>query len=433
MEVPRKRKPRKILFVDQIDQLLKLTEAQLKVWLYHFRREGGGDGRKSWASRDTVGEATGFSRPSITHARTRLMQHGWLKVVGYRPTQHGGHPVREYRCLFPMAQGKASDPLTDPQSKTSDPLQGKASDPGKVNPAAPEVKSPWEVTAAPTPGEVFRPTNSDGNEQTIEQAKVTEAAPPTAAQTAREPSEPFEAWLNNLEEAKLMELWDKGMKSDPELGDWNAAVLLVNAIQPIINPRNMRRRLIAAWEILRLMPVGIDALDVLTWNRAHKKGLWYLRSCTQFLAALRSEEDHLLNDYTTDDSEHCKTCKEHKLVSWTTLREEQQEREQEAERKEAMVAAEARRLEELSRYDLREPTQEEADALKPLLSDGWTEGCVRTMITPRMWSGQVTHPAAWKREHAGAAMLFFLKLGQPVTWDAFGFLVEQIKALDTHA
>jgi hypothetical protein len=78
MEVPRKPKrvPRKQLFVYQIDQLLKLTDAQLKVWLYHYRREGGGEERKSWASRDTVGEATGFSRPTITHARTWLVEHG---------------------------------------------------------------------------------------------------------------------------------------------------------------------------------------------------------------------------------------------------------------------------------------------------------------------------------------------------------------------
>ena len=164
MEVPRKRsRPRKQLFVDQIDQLLKLTEAQLKIWLYHYRREGGGEERKSWAAMDTVTEATGFSRPTISHARTWLVDNGWLGVVGYRPNHHGGHPVREYRCLFPLSnrvpQGKASDTLLDSQGKTSDILQGKASGTSKGKPAALEVKGPSEVTVppsgAPIPTEVI--------------------------------------------------------------------------------------------------------------------------------------------------------------------------------------------------------------------------------------------------------------------------------------
>src|SRR5260370_10956238 len=191
MEVPRKAKrvPRKQLFVYQIDQLLKLSEAQLKVWLYHYSREGGGEERRSWASRITVGGATGFSRPTITHARTWLVEHGWLTVVGFRPTQHGGHPVREYRCLFPVAQGKPSDPLTDPQGKTSnpsinsqgtgsDPLQCKASDPSKVKPAAPEVKGPWEVTATPIPSEVILATNSFGVSQSFSQSVGETSASP---------------------------------------------------------------------------------------------------------------------------------------------------------------------------------------------------------------------------------------------------------------
>ena len=105
--------------------------------------------------------------------------------------------MREYRCLFPVAQGKANDPLTDLQSKTSDtsinsqgeasdPLQGKASDPSKVKPAAPEVKGPWEVTAAPIPDEVFRATNSHGS-QSVNQSVSREASaspqPPSSENT----------------------------------------------------------------------------------------------------------------------------------------------------------------------------------------------------------------------------------------------------------
>jgi hypothetical protein len=165
MEAPPrpKSRPRKQLFVNQIDQLLKLSEANLKVWLYHYRREGGGDGRKSWASRITVGEATGFSRPTISHARTWLVANGWLTVVGYRDNHHGGSPVREYRCLFPESQGKASGTMRNSQGKASDTPQSKASDPSRVKPAAPEVRTPLEVTAqTPIPCEVILTTNSFG-------------------------------------------------------------------------------------------------------------------------------------------------------------------------------------------------------------------------------------------------------------------------------
>src|ERR1700680_57094 len=90
----------KKLPVEHIDQLLKLSESQLKVWMYHFRREGGGDNRISFVAQDTVRAATKLSRSAITHARTWLVRNGWLEVVGLHPG-FGGYPVREYRCLFP--------------------------------------------------------------------------------------------------------------------------------------------------------------------------------------------------------------------------------------------------------------------------------------------------------------------------------------------
>jgi hypothetical protein len=91
----------KKLLVEHIDQLLKLSESQLKVWLYHFRREGGGENRVSFVAQDTVREATHLSRSAITHARTWLVRNGWLEIVGLHPG-YGSYPVREYRCLVPQ-------------------------------------------------------------------------------------------------------------------------------------------------------------------------------------------------------------------------------------------------------------------------------------------------------------------------------------------
>jgi hypothetical protein len=205
MEAPRikpKRVPRKQLFVNQIDQLLKLSEANLKVWLYHYRREGGGDGRKSWASRDTVGEATGFSRPTISHARTWLVANGWLAVVGYRENHHGGSPVREYRCLFPESQGKASGTMKTSQGKASGTPQSKASDPSRVKPAAPEVRTPLEVTAqAPIPCEVILTTNSFG-ESVSRSVSYEEPA------TFKDPYED-RPWLQFMADPQCAELYNQ--------------------------------------------------------------------------------------------------------------------------------------------------------------------------------------------------------------------------------
>jgi hypothetical protein len=424
MEAPRskpKRVPRKQLFVNQIDQLLLLTEAQLKVWLYHYRREGGGDGRKSWASRVTVGGATGFSRPTISHARTWLVENGWLKVVGYRENHHGGSPVREYRCLFPVSQGKASDTMRNSQGKTSDTPQSKTSDPSRVKPAAPEVRSPLEVTAqAPIPGEVFRLTNSDGSEQVNNPTSAAEASPPAVVEVETETGtiEHFEAWLNGLGDEKLLERWGMGLQSDPKVPEhWIKKVHLVNTLQPVSNPQTMRSRLSDAAMILGLLPENIDAMDVLVWNRAHKKGKMYLRTCAQYLAALMSKEDHLLNDYCTDDSEHCKICKEHKFVSWSQQMAARQREEAEAARREAAE----KRERQLARFEFRAPTDQEIDAFLALRGDSWTEKCLNTALINRELD----------RRCAEAAMLFALRQNHPIAWDAFVILVKQIEELSS--
>ena len=164
------RVPRKQLFVNQIDQLLLLSEAQLKTWLYHYRREGGGEQRKSWAGLEAICHSTHLSESAITHARTWLVRNGWLEVVGLRPSVHlgGDALLREYRCCFPKSVG------------TGKPTVGKSVGIGKPTASAPEslrrrlsnaaeVKSPKEVTATPIPDEVILTTNSFGKERKKEE------------------------------------------------------------------------------------------------------------------------------------------------------------------------------------------------------------------------------------------------------------------------
>jgi hypothetical protein len=173
--------PWKKLTVEQIGLILKSlnTLAQIKVWLYHYSRENGGDERKSFLNQDTVCEATGLSRSAITHARTWLVANGWLAVIGYRPIKHGTYAVREYRCCFP--DGKDLSIVGQPRLPD-------ACDLGNVEPntQAPQSLTPRhggaaevdsiEVDSPARPPEVINP-NQLTNQPTKRRTPPTEATP----------------------------------------------------------------------------------------------------------------------------------------------------------------------------------------------------------------------------------------------------------------
>lgn len=418
MEVPRKPKrvPRKQLFVYQIDQLLKLTEAQLKVWLYHYRREGGGDGRLSFALQTTVRGATGLSRSAISHARTWLVRNGWLRVVGLLSEKYGNASLREYRCAFPQeseSRGIGSGKPKGTHSETYGVGTGKPK--AQASESLEEVKGPLEVTAMPIPEEVFRATSSHGSKQANQQARAEATPPPVAA----EQEEPFTAWINSLGDGELAKTSAiAGNRTEDErFGPWLQPFLLVNAIHPINTIENLRKELIAAWEVYSILPDTFDPLNLLVWNRVHKRGNLYLRSCVQYRAALNSPEDHLLNDYATHDFDHCKLCKEHKLLSWgQRLAVKRQEEEAKA-----WQEAETRRVAKLAKFDFSTPTAQAVEVFKQLLGEGWTPGCVKANFD----SG------VWQHQHAYAATAHFLKEQEKVSWNDFCTLVNYIKELET--
>lgn len=416
MEVSRKPKrvPRKQLFVYQIDQLLKLTEAQLKVWLYHYRREGGGEERLSFALQTTVRGATGLSRSAISHARTWLVRNGWLRVVGLLSEEHGNASLREYRCAFPQSSESTSAGTGKPKGRHSETCGAGT---GKPKAQAPEsleeVEGPLEVTAAPIPSEVILTTNSFGNKPANERTSTE----PSALVVTEEPEEDFAAWIASLDDEKLQRVWKRGLAQEEGLGDWLSIVALVQAVHPVNSCTNLRKELVASRQVLDIMPSNLNPLNLLVWNRVHKKGNLYLRSCVQYLGALNSPEDHLLNDYATHDFDHCKLCQEHKLLSWGQHLAIKR-REEDAK---AWQEAEARRLAELAKFDFTTPTTEAVEAFKQLLGEGWTPGCVKANFDDGLWQHQ----------HAYAASAFFLKKQEKVSWDEFCALVNYIKELET--
>jgi hypothetical protein len=449
MERPRKQsKPRKILFVEHIDQLLKLTEAQMKVWLYHYRREGGGEERKSWAKRDTITSATGFSRPTISHARTWLVQNGWLRIVGYRPTPHGGHAIREYRCCFPPKQQETqpftsstqqvqcnpNDTSTGEQGKTGDTMQGKTSDTSKGKPAAHNEVDSREVTATPIPEEVFRPTNSDGKKERTEENNSA-------------PSEPDESSLS-LEKLLSRSLPDKDLNSlawlmrkvwRKDLWDgeeWYAEQVMVDA-----------------------RSVGFNPMAMLLHNRSHKKGGLYLRSFAQWYGALNSETMRVMEDYLACRDNPCEVCIKNKHEQWITkypfvgvdaihcscpgpnplahnytcrtclmMNNKGVLEPSEAKLKQEWEQAEAIRLAKLAKFNFANPTEEEIAAFKKLVSPDWPTGRIKEMLDKN--AGKVS--AVWTRRSVNAAYNKFLqypdRLG--LDWEEFKAAVEHVGFMD---
>jgi hypothetical protein len=85
-------RPFKKLFCDR-DELLLLPPVALKIWLYHYMREG--TKRESWPAVETVMTACGITRSQTFYKwRAYLRDNGWLEKIGEKPSKNeGGKPV----------------------------------------------------------------------------------------------------------------------------------------------------------------------------------------------------------------------------------------------------------------------------------------------------------------------------------------------------
>ena len=63
----------------------------------------------------------------------------------------------------------------------------------------------------------------------------------------------------------------------------------------------------------------IHALHLLSYNRKHKTGGLYIRSCRQWAKAL--DGTAMMNDYLTHDFDRCKICRAHGVPGLGSLME----------------------------------------------------------------------------------------------------------------
>jgi hypothetical protein len=135
--------------------------------------------------------------------------------------------------------------------------------------------------------------------------------------------------------------------------DMDAKQLLFT-FKPNLTDSLVKEQLPMAIEILSWVPGDMDALDLVTWNHAHRSHKYatkedkrlFLRSPKQMLAALTHPNANLVNDYDLHPFNDCPICKEQGLVHTKVLRAQIEAAHQE---REAKRQAELRALAEAER------------------------------------------------------------------------------------
>jgi hypothetical protein len=87
-----KSRPYKKFYCDR-DETFLLPANAFKVWMFYYRLEGAK--REGWATREMVCEKCDLSLDTFKTAKAWLVQHGWLKQVGWHRTRNGYVPMMQ--------------------------------------------------------------------------------------------------------------------------------------------------------------------------------------------------------------------------------------------------------------------------------------------------------------------------------------------------
>jgi hypothetical protein len=230
------------------------------------------------------------------------------------------------------------------------------------------------------------------------------------------PQTKFQVWMSKFDDK---ELWThfNGWHPDSPHGRIKE---LVKSMTPTLGGSMLREELHWAEQVLEVLNGTVSAVDLLLWNRTHKKGKYILLGNRQLFTALTTGKQSLLTQYGTHNFEECKVCEKHKLISPARRRalwEEEADRKRQAEENQkaaeevepdALERAEAQRLQELARYNFDQPTEEQITKFKALCSHGWTKGS-----DPYCYG--------WQTRHVNATVHRFLAINQSHVCDNLRF------------
>lgn len=289
----------------------------------------------------------------------------------------------------------------------------KYDDAGNVQVINPKATRTWEDVQQAQCDDASDETSSEGSEEASEETSEKVLSENKSETISENQSE-------NLSQNGDSESDKQPEPSAPRVyGFSDLAKMLLNEIQPIRNAAHENGDLALLDEMLKLIPENINPLHLLQYNHWHKKGGLYIRSAQQFLDAILGKDGgyHLLNEYWTHDTANCKDCKNHGITAnapeiWAS----KCRREADA----AWQEAEARREAALATYEFRPVTKEEQAQFKDLRGDGWEDGILKKRVAEKMWD----------KRYVDAAILCHLKVGEPVSFEAFSYMVDGIRSLD---
>lgn len=342
----------------------------ITVWTYMHWRSG--KGGLFELAEDIVCLDTGIDVGALRWARRTLVAEGWLRKEELR-RRNGTKEVRRWIVIAPVPQ--KVQPSVDKQPTEGSTIGGSTTDGGTTDGSTGHtVVLQTSTPSASTDNRVPSEPQNQGSVlvETVASEGANEQEPSAVSSSA-----PLFPKQSNPLPQTVQEFWDD------DLVAWEAKVLL-HTLKPNLTDSLVNEQLPMALEILYLVPEHQDARDLVEWNHKHRGHKYaskqdralYIRSCKQLLAALKSPDANLVNDYDTHAWDECSICKEHGLMHTKELRaaiaaKKASEAEQERQRlarlaeQERQIAEEEIRRERWSQYVFERPwTPEEAKAFQ---------------------------------------------------------------------
>ena len=279
--------------------LHELTGNELKVWMYFHLRSGAD--ATSYPSNKLIAQETGINIETVKLAKAKLRKLGWLEAGEQRKRADGSFSTVVEKTHLPWVENPATD-----NGKPSHGTVGGKNRSGKNRPAEVDTKSFSEVTATPIQKIL------EGQNGVSELVSQSEAATPLELPDGLQAEEKSKSKSN---EPTNQEEWDRVWGSLPlEVRD------LMGTVTPVILPKNTVPESEAAVQVLKSVNgILIHALHLLSYNRTHKTGGLYIRSCRQWAKAL--DGTAMMNDYLTHDFDRCKICRAHGVPGLGSLME----------------------------------------------------------------------------------------------------------------
>ena len=180
------------------------------------------------------------------------------------------------------------------------------------------------------------------------------------------------------------------------------AVGLLRTLKPNLSDQRRAELIPICEEIIALVPDHMDAFDLLTWNHAHEQGEFSIRSPQQYLAALKSQDCNLVNNYDTHPFEDCPVCKKAGIRHTQIAKAVWEAEQQEADRRERWAS-----------YRWGVPTEEERERFRALKARDFKLGAT-------------ARERGWGEDWAvmGGAVRVVIQRGVPVTLEEFILIMD---------